>query len=613
MDEEGRGRVWHTKSTITNNSSDDDSSSRKKTARDNEASGSGSKSESESESVSASASGSGSGSGPKTGTINVHNPAVSYGGIDPEIEENVLVIKSVPAHDVRWDATNDRRNLLGSDLDDDVDEDEDDDLDVPIKRRSTSAARRDLSPANPASINPSPAATPLLDLPSELIDAILSWLTPLELAAVSLVCHALRSHAHSDAQWKRHVLSNLPGNRITSPHPCKSWYELYISHDPYWFLTKHKIWFCDRELTGQMIVVRYDERRGCIEGYQLVSTRNKEGSEPWLADQDVHIHYFEPTVKLHLDKPILQLNVDSLENLIRGKSSSLVVRHFYSEQPMRITNGTDPRFTNFLLAKPLGKSALTGRMANEFPHGYIWPPPAIPARHRVTGQPAGVHPLATSINYTRSTSAMWQPRTRSEASDQIFRIRQWMEMGPPTLGVHFAEEVVTYSTLDPVLYTPTAEKPWRGIWVGDYSGHGCEFLLINQPEEDNGDEEPLTRLEGETEAEFQERFAQERVYRGRLEAIKLTGDANVPRGEYTFVSDDLGEDGFIGIAREPPFEGARVVKSKGHIAHMGFYNDRYIESQLLLLSYNRLAQYWVGFGHISYFERVDIDQFLIPK
>lgn len=495
-----------------------------------------------------------------------------------------------------------------------------------------------------SSLDPSPAisssnghhnASPFLELPSELIDAIFSWLDPIALATVSLACRALRHHANSDTQWKRHVLSNLPGNPIKSPYPCKSWRELYISHDPHWFLPKHKLWFCDRELTGKMIIVRYDERRGCIEGYQLLATRNRDGSEPWLADEAVHIHYFEPTVKLHLDKPILQLNADSLDNIIRSRSSLaaslLPFHHFFSEHPMRMNTGTDPRFSNFLLAKPLSETALAGRMANEFPHGYVWPPPVIPARHRVTGQPVGVHPLATSVNYTRSTSVMWKPRNRSEASDQTFRIRQWMEMGPPTLNMHFAEEVVTYSTLDPVLYTPTAEKPWRGIWVGDYSGHGCEFLLINQLEVDGErDEEPLTQLKGETEAEFQERFLRERVYRGRLEAIKLTGDANVPRGEYTFVADDLGEDGFIGVAQEPPFQGARVVKSKGHIASTGFINgeilrtrstviltnpstDKYIESQLLLLSYNRLAQYWVGFGHISYFERVDIDQFLVPK
>ncbi|KAI1088630.1 hypothetical protein F5B19DRAFT_412752 [Rostrohypoxylon terebratum] len=593
MAEEGRGRIWHTESA-TNNLSDN-SSSGAETTRDDEANGSGS----------GSGSGSGLGTASKTGTINVHNPAVSYGGIDPEIEENVLLVKSVPAHDARWDARDRRRNQL--------DPDSDDELDLPSKRRITSTSTsRDSSPAKSFSSS-HPEKTPLLDLPSELIDAILSWLTPLELNVVSLVCRVLRNHANSDSQWKRHVLSNLPNNRITTPYPCKSWRELYISHDPYWFLTKQKLWFSDHELTGQMIVIRYDERRGCIEGYQLVSTRTREGSEPWIADQNVHIHHFEPVVKLHLDKPIIQLNVDSLENLARGKSPSPPLRHFYSEQPMRLNNGTDPRFTNFILAKPLNKQALLGRMTNEFPHGYVWPPPAIPARHRVTGRPAGVHPLATSLDYTKSTSGMWQPQNRSEASDQIFRIRQWMEMGPPTLGVHFAEEIVTYSTLDPVLYTPTAEKPWRGIWVGDYSGHGCEFLLIHQPDDDDGESGPLTQLENETEPEFKERFLHERVYRGRLEAIKLTGDTNVPRGEYTFVADDLGEEGFIKTAHGPPFEGSRVVKSKGHIAHMGFYNDRYIESQLLLLSHNRLAQYWVGFGHISFFERVDIDQFLVPK
>ena len=31
-----------------------------------------------------------------------------------------------------------------------------------------------------------------------------------------------------------------------------------------------------------------------------------------------------------------------------------------------------------------------------------------------------------------------------------------------------------------------------------------------------------------------------------------------------------------------------------------------------MVSHDRLAQYWVGFGHISYYERVQIDHFLDP-
>lgn len=31
-----------------------------------------------------------------------------------------------------------------------------------------------------------------------------------------------------------------------------------------------------------------------------------------------------------------------------------------------------------------------------------------------------------------------------------------------------------------------------------------------------------------------------------------------------------------------------------------------------MVSHDRLAQYWVGFGHISFYERVKIDEFLDP-
>lgn len=40
--------------------------------------------------------------------------------------------------------------------------------------------------------------------------------------------------------------------------------------------------------------------------------------------------------------------------------------------------------------------------------------------------------------------------------------------------------------------------------------------------------------------------------------------------------------------------------------------DSFIESQLLLISHDRLAQYWSEFGHVSFLQRVDIDGFLAP-
>merc|ERR1711939_255246 len=102
----------------------------------------------------------------------------------------------------------------------------------------------------------------------------------------------------------------------------------------------------------------------------------------------------------------------------------------------------------------------------------------------------------------------------------------------------------------------------------------------------------------------------DRVFSGALEAVKLTGDPNVPRGEHTFIADDIGPKGLVRIATEHPFAGARVVRSRGHVAARGFVHDVFIPSQLLIVNQNRLAQYWVPFGHISFYQRVDIDELM---
>src|SRR5208282_6027198 len=80
--------------------------------------------------------------------------------------------------------------------------------------------------------------------------------------------------------------------------------------------------------------------------------------------------------------------------------------------------------------------------------------------------------------------------------------------------------------------------------------------------------------EDETRDEYLVRKREERIYRGRLEAIKLTGDPNVPRGEYTFIADDIGKDGFVRVADEAKFKGARIVKSRGHVAERLFQNGK---------------------------------------
>lgn len=434
----------------------------------------------------------------------------------------------------------------------------------------------------------------LLALPSELIDQILSFLGPIELASISSTCHLLSNHARTDLSWQRHVQENVPGVRITSPAPCDSFRDLYASHDPHWFLTKYKIWFCDYYLTGTIVLMRYDPRRGCIEGYRLVAERPPPTFAPWEIDDEVVIHSFEPRCHLHMDQPVVHLDASSLERFMVSSDNTKPNHRFPAETPMRLTErNARGVFSNFLLAKPV----------QERPNMQLWPPPTIPARQRVR-----------NASQEGFVGVGHKPQKRSEVSTQAFRIRRWMEMtGHNGPAVHLGEEVYTYATLDPKVYTPTEEKPFRGIWVGDYSGHGCEFLLMNQPDNDTPfDEASVVQGEDETVEEWQARKKEERIYRGSLEAVKLTGDPNIPRGEYTFISDDISKTGFVRTATEERFKGARIVRSRGHVAARMYQDDKYIESQLIMISHNRLAQYWVGFGHISFFERVDISQFLNP-
>ncbi|KAJ2905887.1 putative F-box domain-containing protein [Zalerion maritima] len=461
----------------------------------------------------------------------------------------------------------------------------------------------------------------LLRLPPELVDSVLQLLGPTQLARVGQTCRALHRLATSDVLWQRLVQANVPDVVVDSPYPFDNFRDLYVCHEPYWFLTRYKIWFCDHNLMGKMVVVRYDQRRGCIEGYLLLSNKKNKGFHSWPADPQVIIHAFEPRVKLHLDKPVLQLNPTTTNN-----ETAMGSKPFQPELAMCLD---EILHCNLMLARPL--ESLPGRYGRGVSYG-VWPPPAVPASHRV-GNSAPYGFADPEINTL--------PESRAEASDRVFRLRQWIEhlapprpsmingrplnpvigtnpypniglfgpaMAPAVVGRRssVSEEVITYATLDPYLYTPTTDKPWRGIWVGDYCGHGCEFLLVHQPD----DEEPP---EPRRESESDEAYRNRRKFHGRLEAIKLTGDPNVPRGEYTFIADDLGDAGFVDYSNEPPFMGCRIVKSLGHIAGTGFQNDEYIMSQLVLINNNRLAQFWVGFGHISFFERVKIEDFLDPK
>lgn len=420
----------------------------------------------------------------------------------------------------------------------------------------------------------------------------------IDLLCVSATCRALYNIATSDHVWQALVQENVPGARVTSPYPLKSFLALYGAHDPRWFLPKYKVWFSDGPgLIGRLIIVQYDQRSGCIEGYQILTSNTNATQHAWEADTTVTIRNFEPKHVLHLDRPILRLPALSPATLAHEEqtvgSSKVTNLRWVDDTDIESrpeeTQGTRFRSgiqmdlatrSHFMHAQALSPEEEDRVIASQFPYSGLWPPPTFPSPHRVTGaNPFGEEEWPPSDNDP--------PRRREDVSDRCFRIITFFH-DPETsvalmnyiawpvedpIPLHVGGQLATYATLDPHIYTPTPEKPYRGIWVGDYSIHGCEYVFIHQPDDapgDGFDPESLVQEEGESAEAFAKRKKDATVYRGRLEAIKLTGDPHVPRGELTFSADDLGEGGFLGVLEDPPFTGTRVVRSKGHVAGQGF-------------------------------------------
>lgn len=423
--------------------------------------------------------------------------------------------------------------------------------------------------------SPPAMATSFNLLPAEIIQQIASLLSPPSLASLSQTSKFLYSHAQHELFWARFVKESVPNHPNNfSSYPYQTWKELYLSHYPYWFIPRHKIWFSDRShlasrMTGSVIIARYDPNRACIEGYRLVAEQGDHDHEAWEWNPDVVIHKFNPKVRLWVDDPVIKLvprPANSYKDLLGEMSMS--------------TGASESIKSAISLCQAIPESLQDPSMA-------LWPPAILPAIQRVR-----------TDSQSKFRGPEHRPRSLVKACNSAFRIRKWLEMRGIPMGTRIGEDVMTFSTLSEECYSPTKKKPWQGIWVGDYLGHGCEFIVVLQTDVGSGKHsimasrwssqsslvtEASTQTHGNDDAvtsdEPQDSTLQEDNTEdepedgscsGRLEAIKLTGDPNVPRGEYTWVAEDIGPKGLIRIGNEQMFKGARIVRSLAHSAARDF-------------------------------------------
>lgn len=394
-----------------------------------------------------------------------------------------------------------------------------------------------------------------LQLPVELIDLVLTFLPPLDILVLSQTSSALRRCAHNEQLWKRLILENAPYTPLQSPFPFTTFKDLFVAHLPHWFVAKHKIWFGDTVASGKIMLTKFDGRRGCIEGYQLLGEKsNASLIYLWQQDPPVWHQEFEPSVRIVVDSPLLYLEANPSD----AQQPNFTTRDRY------FNDGMVGLCETFCLTRALPKEEIWKGTP-------VWPPHNIPATQRVR------NPFGNGF-----LDPKHRPTKISEISDQTFRIKS---IPSTAVGAftHYAGRLrvslwnsqgghsnTTYSTLLHELYTPTKDKPWRGIWVGDYAGHGCEFVLVHQPEEDGNQERDMFITQSPSRLDSTGSTGLELNCSGRLEAIKLTGDPNIPRGEYTFLCEDIGPKGFLRTESRHPFQGARVVSSQAHTAAQGF-------------------------------------------
>lgn len=452
----------------------------------------------------------------------------------------------------------------------------------------------------------SPPTPPILKLPPEIIQQIFSYLSAQHLASLYRTCRDLQSHTVNDRLWIDLLKPNLPTHDLpATPAPFTTFRDLYLAHHPHWFLPRHKVWFSDDAYTGKLIVIKFNSHRGSIEGYRLVAERPSVVPQTWSYKPGVLIHHLDPYVYVSTDDPVLSL---SPPLQIASARSSWDPS---SEIDMRVGAPTQKIDASLLLSLNLPEpTASTPSVA-------VWPPRIIPSMPRTRSS-------SSSGVLDRFTSRKHKPQTLPEISQTTFRLRTLSQFtrGLLSFGVRIGDEISTWSTLSPDLYTPTPGKPYQGIFVGDYAAHGCEFLLVLQNPSappfrhwsrraSNGRDRP-SRFLPEILAALSDDIPLDQdtpdlpsptldfnkyqangtnsqtlitpnmpdpdgsIHKGAIEAIKLTGDVNVPRGEHTFVADDIGPSGTIRIAAEQPFRGARVVRSRGHVASRGFQDGMFL-------------------------------------
>lgn len=123
---------------------------------------------------------------------------------------------------------------------------------------------------------------------------------------------------------------------------------------------------------------------------------------------------------------------------------------------------------------------------------------------------------------------------------------------PPFFGSSIPQHRELFYRIPKPVITLDQFRGYSGLFMGDYSSHGPEILFLYHPTATS------------------------------LHAVKITGDPNIPRGELSWIVEDLTTPSRLCTESEWP--GARAYKGKGQISAHGFSNPTWIETEIIFYS-----------------------------
>ncbi|KAH9826871.1 F-box domain containing protein [Teratosphaeria destructans] len=116
-------------------------------------------------------------------------------------------------------------------------------------------------------------AASLLTLPAELLQHILAHLDPVDLAHVAQTSRALLAHSYDDQLWQPLINRHLPHHPVSHPRPLATYRDLFVAHQPRWFLPQHRLWFSNSYPHGKLLLARYDAHTGSIQAHTVSAVR----------------------------------------------------------------------------------------------------------------------------------------------------------------------------------------------------------------------------------------------------------------------------------------------------------------------------------------------------